>query len=135
MKAFALIALLVAGAAMARAEGFTTAAEVRPLLDMTRPDWVTIRDHDGQDLVYFAHLLAWRCGLSEIRYGLNGAPPTEVFAMEPCHENTAQPNEITSDRVHIAQPAGSVRSVTVRLIYDDGKTQEAVFKRDAVLMR
>jgi hypothetical protein len=117
------------------AQNFTTAGEVRPILDMTRGSWVAIREYGGKDLIYFTHLLAWRCGLSEIRYGLNGAAPNILFKMEPCHEGTAQPNALSGDDVYLSQPKGSVSEVEVQLIYDDGSREEARFARDAILMQ
>lgn len=129
----ALGATLLAGPVSA--QNFTTAAEVRPILDMTRNSWVAIREYGGKDLVYFTHLLAWRCGLSEIRYGFNGAAPTQSFKMEKCHEGSAQPNAISGDNVFVSQPKGSVESVRVRLIYDDGSSAEAKFARKSVLMK
>ncbi|OOY24210.1 hypothetical protein BMI91_09110 [Thioclava sediminum] len=131
LTALALCGLVSSGPVAA--QNFTTAAEVRPILGMTRDSWVAIREYGGKDLVYFTHLLAWRCGLSEIRYGFNGAPPTKSFKMEKCHEGTAQPNAISGDNVYVSQPQGSVSEVRVKLIYDDGSTEEARFNRKAVL--
>ena len=44
-----------------------------------------MREYDGQDLLYFTNLLAWRCGLTAIRYRINANEPVE-FTMEPCYE-------------------------------------------------
>ena len=116
---------------------FTTAVEVKPILGMTQASWVAVRDYNGQDLLYFTQLLAWRCGLWEVRYGLNGAPATEVFPLEPCHEGTAQPNALTDVEnflPYITLPPGSVSAVTVELHYDDGTIESASFERPAILM-
>ena len=116
---------------------FTTAVEVKPILGMTQSSWVAVRLYEGQDLLYFTQLLAWRCGLWEVRYGLNGAPATEVFPLEPCHEGTAQPNALTDIEnylPYITLPAESVTDVTVELHYDDGTVASASFDRPAILM-
>lgn len=119
---------------VAAAQQFTTAPEVRPILQATKGAWVAVREYDGQDLVYFTQLLSWRCGLSEIRYGLNGAPAQTVFPMEPCYDGTAMPNAVKSDAIYLRAPLGAVQAITVQLIYDDGGTEEASFARAQVLM-
>lgn len=117
---------------------FTTAVEIRPILTATKASWIAIRDYDGQDLVYFTQLLSWRCGLWEIRYGLNGAPPTQSLPLEPCHDETASPNALVGDMsefpIFLSAEAGSVQSVEVEIIYDDGTSDAAVFARQMVLM-
>ncbi|MEL6641894.1 MAG: hypothetical protein AAFP98_11375 [Pseudomonadota bacterium] len=116
---------------------FTTAAEVKPILGMTQANWVAVRDFEGQDLLYFTHLLAWRCGLWDIHFGINGAPAEEPFAMEPCNLNTAQPNAMTDVATYLpylAYASGSIESVTVTLTYDDGTTETATFPRNSILL-
>ena len=123
-------------AAPAAAQTFTTAAEVRPILEAQKGSWVAVRLFDGRDLVYFTAILAWRCGLESLRYGLNGAPPETPFEMEPCNTGTASPNAMTDDRFlpYIVQPAGSVASVSVEVTYDDGTVSTVDLDRSSVLM-
>ena len=116
---------------------FTTAAEVKPILEATKGNWVAIRNYEGQDLVYFTHLMSWRCGLWEVRYGLNGAAPDTLLEMEPCHIGTATPNAMTAvDEVlpYISQPADSIDSINVAVSYDDGTADMASFSRAEVLI-
>ncbi len=54
-KVFWAVALAIMSAGGANAQ-FMTAAEVKPILDMTSGNWVSIREWDGNDLVYFTHL-------------------------------------------------------------------------------
>lgn len=125
---------LAAGAA--QAQGFTTAAEVRPILEATRANWVAVREFDGQDLLYFTHLVAWRCGLNRVTFGINGAEPAMEWVMEPCYEGTAQPNAIKAEGVqpYVALPLGIVQSVAVVVELDDGTRLDQSFDRAAVLM-
>lgn len=114
---------------------FTTAIEIKQILTMTKGNWVAVRLYEGQDLLYFTHLLSWRCGLWEVRYGINGAPATEVFPLEPCYEDTAAPNAL-NDMVNflpfITLPPESVESVTVELLYDDGSSDSETYDRATV---
>jgi hypothetical protein len=116
---------------------FTTALEIRPILDATKGSWVAVRDYNGQDLVYFTHLMSWRCGLWDIHYGVNGAAPDTLFEMEPCNLEYAQPNamiDIENFLPYITLPQGSVQSVSVAITYDDGTSDTATFERGAVLI-
>lgn len=136
MRKFLLLVAMVASPTVALAEGFTTAAEVRPILEATKASWVAVREYDGNDLVYFTQALSWRCGLEAIRYGINGAPAATVLEMEPCHTDTAQPNALTmeSGTIYLTLPLQSVESVAVQLVLDDGTVIDASFDRKSVLM-
>jgi len=114
---------------------FTTATEVKPILGMTKGNWVAVRNYEGQDLLYFTHLMSWRCGLWDVRYGLNGAAATETLAMEPCHLDSNSPNSMTMVEEYlpyISLPENSVESVTIAITYDDSTVETASFERAAI---
>ncbi len=114
---------------------YTTAVEIKPIMGMTKSNWAAVRLYEGQDLVYFTHMLSWRCGLWEIRYGINGNPADQVFEMEPCHEETAQPNAMTDVANYlpfITLPPESVETLYVEITYDDGTTDFAQFNRNEI---
>lgn len=116
---------------------YTTAVEIKAILGMTKTSWVAVRLYEGHDLVYFSHLLAWRCGLWEIRYGLNGEPATNIVNMEPCNEQFAQPNAMTDPvnfPIYITLPPESVESIYVEIYYDDGTTDFVRANRGDVLI-
>ncbi|MDF1856864.1 hypothetical protein [Pseudooceanicola sp.] len=114
---------------------FTTAAEIKQIMTLTKGNWVAIREFDGQDLVYVTQILAWRCGLAGLRFAVNGAP-LQDWPMPVCDEESAQPNAITGDDALIYRrfPLGSVQSVEVELIYDDLTRDQGAFQRKQVLM-
>ncbi len=114
---------------------FTTATEVKPILNATRGNWVALRDYNGQDLLYVTHLWSWRCGLAQMSVSINGAVP-EIWPLPPCHAETAAPNAIIeSDGLPFRSfPSGSVAQIAVELIYDDLSTDSAIFARSQVLM-
>jgi hypothetical protein len=118
------------------AQGFTTAAEVRPILDMTRANWIAIREWEGQDLLYFTHLESWRCGITAIAYTVNGGL-TLPYMPEACYEGEAQPNALKGEGGHLpylAFPLGSLQDVAITLTLDDGSQMQAEFPRAAVKM-
>ncbi len=114
---------------------FLTALEVKPILTATKGNWVALRDYDGQDLLYFTQLESWRCGLFEIRYSVNGGDE-QLREMEPCYQDTAQPNAMTLENhlPFIRLIGGSVETVKISVLYDDGTTDSATFERKAILM-
>lgn len=117
----------------AQAENFTTAAEVRPLLTATRGSWVAVREYNGNDLLYFTNLLAWRCGVDSIRYAVNGGGE-QNFPMEECYEGEVVPNAIKGADVYVTLPPGSVSHVSVTVIFDDGTRDTMQFDRQAILL-
>ena len=137
LRIWGSVALAVLIGTGAQAENFTTAAEVKPILDATKPQWIAVQAYDGKDLLYFTNLLAWRCGVSEIRYGINGAPAETVLAMEPCHEDTAQPNALMMENgqwPYISLDLNAVATVSLFVVFDDDSTTTAEYDRKSILL-
>jgi len=129
------LALLLLGAAPAMAQTYTTAAEVKPILTMNKASWIAVRPFDGKDILYFTNALAWRCGVSEIRYGVNGAKAETVLAMEPCYEGEAVPNALKMESIqpYVTLPLNSIDTVSVVVVFDDGSEEPAEYERKSVL--
>ena len=130
-----ILSLAIALPCGAQAQNFTTAAEVRPILEATKASWIAIREYEGQDWLYFTQLLAWRCGISSVTYSTNGGPMQPV-ELAPCHEGTASPNALTSDDP-FPNPRfelGSLNTVAIGLVLDDDTTMDAAYERPQVLI-
>ncbi len=113
---------------------FTTAAEIKPIVEATRGNWVAVREYEGRDWLYMTHLLSWRCGMHQFRVGVNGGA-MEIWEMPPCQLDTATPNAITSDTIiYRTFPPGSVESVEIEILYDDLDTAAGAFERKQVLI-
>lgn len=131
-KTLATLALLSPVAATAQGK-FLTAAEVKPILTATKGNWIAVREFNGQDLLYFTHLLAWRCGLSTVSYAINSDDPTNDWPLTACNEDSPTPAAIGEDQlIYSTHPLGSVQTVTVRLTYDDDTTDQMTFERKAI---
>ena len=120
--------------ALPAAAQMDTAAQVKPILQMTKGNWIAVREFNGQDLLYFTHLEVFRCGLERITYALNYGAAV-VWDTPPCPGDDTF-SEIPADRQPYAVFAlGSIETVRVELVYDDGTSEAEVYERGAVLGR
>ena len=135
MRVLKIACLGLALASPASAQQFTTAAEVRPMLEAIRTRWIAVREYDGQDLLYFTNLLAWRCGLDQIHYSVNGGAEVR-WDGEPCYDGEAVPNaqKDLEKLPYVGLPLGSVNTVSVRIEYDDGGSDSQDFVRSDILI-
>ncbi|WP_264212954.1 hypothetical protein [Leisingera thetidis] len=110
---------------------FTTAVEVKPILAATRANWIHVREFNGQDLLYVTHLWSWRCGLAQVKLGVNGNAP-EIWPLPDCHLEEGFPNMIKEEDglPYRSYPLGSIRQVAVELTYDDLSTESLAFGRN-----
>jgi len=114
---------------------FTTATEVKPILDVTRGNWVAVREYNGQDLVYISHLWGWRCGLKAVAFSVNGAP-LEDWPLPQCHMKYTAPNSILEEdgQPYRSFALGSVQSIDIQIVYDDLSMDAERFERGNVLI-
>ena len=134
MLRFSLTVAMVLASSVAQAQTFTTAAEVKPILTATKPAWIAVREYEGQDLLYFTNLLAWRCGVTSVSYKVNDGEATPL-EMEPCHEDTAQPNALLMETIqpYVTLPLSSVATVSVEVTFDDGSVETGSYDRKSVM--
>ncbi len=114
---------------------FTTATEVKPILAATKANWIAIRLYEGVDYLYVTQIWSWRCGLVQMRVGVNGGP-LEVWPLPACHEEYATPNAVLEGDGNPLRmyPPNSIATVDVEVTFDDLSTDHAQFTRSSVLM-
>ncbi|MEX0302251.1 MAG: hypothetical protein AB3N24_07510 [Leisingera sp.] len=110
---------------------FTTALEVKPILAATKANWIHVREFDGQDLLYVTHLWSWRCGLAQVKLGVNGHA-LEIWPLPDCHLDEGFPNMIKEEDglPYRSYPLGSIQQIAVEVTYDDLSTEGYVFGRN-----
>jgi len=111
---------------------FNTAAEVKPIVQMIVPNWISLREYNGQDLLYFTLLEVYRCGIDQIRYVINDGKPG-VWETPPC-EGDETFSEIPADRLPYATfKLGAIQKLRIELTFDDGTVQTESYERAAIL--
>ena len=93
----------------------------RKILDMTATSWLSFREYNGL-LVYYTHLMSYRCAIREVRVGIDSTVPDRVLKMPPC--DLRNPNAIPNDALPYLKLAPSTKSVSVELTYRDGSVSE-----------
>src|ERR1700686_3670758 len=93
----------------------------RKILDMTATSWLAFREFNGL-LVYYTHLMSYRCAIREVRIGIDSAVPDKVLKMPPC--DPRDPFEIPHDAQPYLKVAPVTQFVSVELTYRDGSVSE-----------
>ena len=100
----------------------------RKILDMTSTSWLSFREFNGL-LVYYTHLVSYRCAIREVRIGIDTAVPNQVLKMPPC--DMRDPSAVTAGMPLYMKLAPSTKSVSVELTYRDGSVSEIKSFRSA----
>jgi hypothetical protein len=93
----------------------------RKILDMTATSWLSFREFNGV-LVYYTHLMSYRCAIREVRIGIDSAVPDKVLKMPPC--DPRDPSVIPRDALPYMKLAPTTQFVSVELTYRDGSVSE-----------
>lgn len=84
--------------------------------------WIQDRDFDDRHLIYFTHLMSYRCGLAEIAYGLDRETPDQVWPLAPC--DPKNPYATPADAQIYLDFNDRIGFAVVQLTYADGSTSE-----------
>ena len=105
----------------------TLEREQRKILEMTAGNWLSFREFNGL-LLYYTHLMSYRCAIRQIRIGLDSTIPDRTIALPPC--NQKDPMAIPADAQPYMKVPLATGSVSVEITYRDGSVSEVkTFRR------
>ncbi len=100
----------------------------KQILDQFSSAWIQFRKDPPSDLIYFTHLVTYRCAIAKAEIGFDGETPNLPLPLPACDRR--DPISIpTSAQLYLRAPA-SAKSASVRLTYADGaQSNIATFPR------
>ena len=93
----------------------------KKILEQLWTAWIAFREWQGLT-VYFTHLISYRCGIAEVRYGLNDEPVERVWPLPPCDENN--PHAVPEDAKIYMNIPHDTAAMRVQLTYRDGSISQ-----------
>ncbi|MGH1350810.1 MAG: hypothetical protein ACRBBN_08385 [Methyloligellaceae bacterium] len=94
----------------------------KDILGQTRTSWVSYRDFDGKLLVYFTHMISYRCALKEVRYSIDNSDLDKVFPVPEC--DPKNPYSVPTDSKIYMEAPKDTKFFTVQVTYHDGTKSE-----------
>lgn len=90
----------------------------RDILEQLWTAWVGFREFNGE-LVYFSHLVSYRCGIAKVEYAFNKSGNYETWPMPVCDPD--DPHAVPDNaKIYRALPKGTT-SMQVIITYYDGR--------------
>ncbi len=90
--------------------------------------WVSFRNFNGKQLIYFTALQTMHCRLKEIRYSINSKDLDQRFDLVKC--NPYLPFSLPSNSglkdVLISLPPGDAETVAVQVVWEDDRESEVM---------
>lgn len=93
----------------------------RKILDMTATSWLSFRQFNGL-LVYYTHLMSYRCAIREVKIGVDSSVPDRAIKMPPC--DPRDPVAIPHDATPYLKLPPATKTISVELTYRDGSVSE-----------
>ncbi|HEX3535728.1 MAG TPA: toll/interleukin-1 receptor domain-containing protein [Stellaceae bacterium] len=104
---------------------FDPAAELmrgdRRTLEMTAGAWLSFREFNGL-LLYYTHLMSYRCAIREMRIGIDSTVPNQVVSLGEC--DPKHPYDIPQKAQPYLKLPPATKMVSVELTYRDGSVSE-----------
>jgi hypothetical protein len=99
----------------------------RRALEMTAGSWLSFGESNGL-LVYYTHLMTYRCAIREMRIGIGSTVPSKTVPLGDC--DPKHPYEIPPKAQPYLRLPPATQMVSVELTYRDGSVSETkTFRR------
>lgn len=93
---------------------------IKKLLEQTTTNWLSFRDFNGENLLYYSHLVSYKCAIKTARYGFSKDDLGKSFDMPPCNQD--DPFRVDSNYDISLKLDPSVTEVYAQIEYLDGET-------------
>lgn len=90
----------------------------KQILEQFWTSWIAFDASGNRGLVYFTHMLSYRCAIKAVRYGFNGGPLEKSLDMPAC--NPADPYALPDGYLPYFKVGDDVTSMSVQVTYADG---------------
>ncbi|MEA1952907.1 MAG: hypothetical protein U9O24_00755 [Campylobacterota bacterium] len=100
--------------------------QMKQILNITQNSWVSFRDFNGKQLIYFTHLESYTCGIKEVHYSINSDDLNKTWELQPC--DSKNPMAITKELIYLTMPLDTAKSIAVQITFIDGKKSKIVRK-------
>jgi hypothetical protein len=89
----------------------------KQILDEFWTSWIAFNRSDSL-LVYFTHLVSYRCAIREVRYAINHDKPRDIYVIPPC--DPGDPHAVPPEASIYRTIPPKTRMMSVQLTYADG---------------
>ena len=93
----------------------------KKILDEFWTSWISFREYNGL-LVYFTHLISYRCAIKEVRYGINSETARDLYVIPPCDPDN--PHAVPPEASIYRTIPPSTKLMSIQLTYADGEKSE-----------
>lgn len=90
----------------------------KQILEQFWTSWIAFDASGNRGLVYFSHMLSYRCAIKAVRYGFNGGPLERSLDLPAC--NPADPYGLPDGYLPYFKVGEDVTSMSVQVTYADG---------------
>jgi len=90
----------------------------KQILDQFWTSWIAFDASGNRGLVYFTHVLSYRCAIKEVHYSMNGAALDKTLELPACNEK--DPYAIPDNYLPFFKVGDDVKSMSVQITYADG---------------
>ena len=91
---------------------------MRDILERFSTSWLAFGSGQNSQLLYFTHLVSYRCAIEKVEIGYNGKPPQEVISLPPC--DPANPYAVPANARPYITLRSDAENASIRITFVGG---------------
>jgi class 3 adenylate cyclase len=95
---------------------------MRDILERFSTSWLAFGSGQNSQLLYFTHLVSYRCAIEKVEIGHNGKPPQEVIPLPPC--DPANPYAVPANARPYIALRPDTESTSIRITFAGGDVSD-----------